>query len=74
MSDERSIEGIDWRGGDDTSLRLEDGRVSGSGGINRLMGDYTLTSDRLSFGVLATTRMAGPCVPAPRNSMVDPSK
>ena len=57
---ELRIEGIEWRGADDTSLRLEDGRVSGSGGINRLMGQYTLTGDELSFGMLATTMMAGP--------------
>ena len=57
---ERPIEGIEWRGDGETSLRLENGRVSGSGGINRLMGDYTLTGDELSFGMLATTMMAGP--------------
>jgi heat shock protein HslJ len=55
-----AIEGIEWRGADDTSLHFEDGRVSGSAGINRLMGDYTLTDDLLAFGVIATTRMAGP--------------
>ena len=60
MADAQPIEGVEWHGADDTSLRLEGGRLSGSGGINRLMGDYTLTDDRLSFGVIATTMMAGP--------------
>ena len=60
MADAQPIEEIEWHGADDTSLRFEGVRLSGSGGINRLMGDYTLTDDRLSFGVIATTMMAGP--------------
>ncbi|MBO9406649.1 META domain-containing protein [Shimia sp. R9_1] len=35
-----------------------DGRVSGSSGCNRFTGSYTRTGDRLSFGPLASTRMA----------------
>lgn len=60
MSNDWPIERVDWHGADGASLRLEDGRVSGSAGINRLMGDYTLAGDRLGFGVIATTMMAGP--------------
>ena len=37
-------------------LDLEESRVSGSGGVNRL----TLSESELRFGSLATTRMAGP--------------
>jgi heat shock protein HslJ len=53
------IESVDWIVGD-ASLRLEDGRVSGSGGVNRLLGDYRLDGSRLTFGAIATTMMAGP--------------
>ena len=53
-----SIEGIEWVSGS-ASLRLESGRVSGSGGINRLMGDYQLEGSSLTFGPIATTKMAG---------------
>ena len=53
------IEGIDWVSGS-ARLRLENGRVSGSGGINRLMGDYRLDGSSLTFGAIATTMMAGP--------------
>ncbi len=35
-------------------------KVSGSGGVNRFNGPCTLSGDKLSFGVLVTTRMAGP--------------
>jgi heat shock protein HslJ len=41
-------------------LDLEEGRVSGSGGVNRLAGPFTLAEDELRFGPLMTTRMAGP--------------
>ena len=41
-------------------LDLEEARVTGSGGVNRLMGQFTLSGDELRFGPLATTRMAGP--------------
>ncbi len=59
MTEHSAIEGIDWVA-DATALRLEDGRVSGTGGINRLMGSYMLDGSSLSFGPLATTMMAGP--------------
>jgi len=38
----------------------EDGRVSGRGGCNRFVGDYSVEADRLALGQLATTRMACP--------------
>lgn len=39
---------------------LEESRVAGSSGLNRLMGTLALTEDELRFGPLATTLMAGP--------------
>jgi len=39
---------------------LEESRVAGSGGLNRLMGTFALAADELRFGPLATTLMAGP--------------
>jgi imidazolonepropionase-like amidohydrolase/heat shock protein HslJ len=39
-----------------------DGRVSGSGGCNRVSGSYTRQGDALKFGPLATTRMACPAM------------
>lgn len=36
-----------------------DGRISGSTGVNRMMGGYELAGDRLSFSQMATTMMAG---------------
>jgi copper homeostasis protein (lipoprotein) len=39
---------------------LEESHVAGSGGLNRLMGTFSLTEDELRFGPLATTLMAGP--------------
>ena len=41
-------------------LDLEESRVAGSGGVNRLMGTFSLTEDELRFGPIATTMMAGP--------------
>ena len=41
-------------------LHTQDGRFSGSGGVNRLMGGYTLNGDALSFAEVASTMMAGP--------------
>jgi heat shock protein HslJ len=42
------------------ALDLEESRVTGSGGVNRLTGTFALSEDELRFGPLATTRMAGP--------------
>jgi heat shock protein HslJ len=41
-------------------LDLEESRVSGSGGANRIMGTFALAENELAFGPLATTMMAGP--------------
>jgi copper homeostasis protein (lipoprotein) len=41
-------------------LDLEESRVAGSGGVNRIMGTFSLAEDELVFGPLATTLMAGP--------------
>jgi heat shock protein HslJ len=54
-----SIERIAWVFGS-ASLYLDSGRISGSGGINRLMGEYQLGESSLKFGPVATTMMAGP--------------
>ena len=54
-----AIEGVDWTRGT-AVLRLEHGRVSGTGGVNRLLGEYRLVGSRLTLGALASTRMAGP--------------
>jgi len=37
-----------------------DGTVSGTTGVNRFRGPYTQVDDRLTFGPIITTRMAGP--------------
>lgn len=71
-----SLEGVDWvlhayRSGDvlvalddpkgPTRLRLQDGRVWGSGGCNRLMGAYSLAGSKLRFEPpMASTMMACP--------------
>lgn len=39
-------------------IQLDGGRVSGSGGCNRLMGGYELNGNNLKFTQMATTRMA----------------
>jgi heat shock protein HslJ len=44
------------------TLRLSNGRVTGSSGCNSFSGSYKLNQERLEFGPLATTRMA--CEPA----------
>lgn len=41
-------------------LLLLDGRASGNGGCNKLMGSYTRSGDALAIGPLASTRMACP--------------
>lgn len=66
------LEGTAWRvdgvaiGGDavsstiagaDAELVFEDGRVSGTGGCNRITGGYTADGDALSFSAIATTKM-----------------
>ena len=41
-------------------LNGQDGRFSGSGGVNRLMGGYTLAGEALTLSNAASTMMAGP--------------
>jgi heat shock protein HslJ len=44
-----------------STLTLEDGKVSGTGGVNTFRGTYESPADgELTFSPLATTRMAGP--------------
>lgn len=40
-------------------LDLEESRVTGSGGVNRIMGSFSLSEGELRFGPLASTLMAG---------------
>ncbi len=47
----------------DTEITLEfneDGRVAGSAGINRYFAPYEINGDKLSFGLIGSTLMAGP--------------
>ncbi|GEK17114.1 hypothetical protein CPE01_08470 [Cellulomonas persica] len=37
-----------------------DGQVFGTGGVNRLRGTWSIDGDRLAFGPIASTLMAGP--------------
>ena len=39
-----------------------DGKVSGSGGCNRIAGSYTLAGETIAFGQMVSTMMA--CAPA----------
>lgn len=42
-------------------LSFDDGgRLNGTSGVNRLMGSYEVGDGAVTFGPLATTRMAGP--------------
>ena len=41
-------------------LDLEESRVAGTGGVNRLTSTFALSESELRFGPVATTRMAGP--------------
>lgn len=70
-ADASLLAGTEWRaeaiGGEPVAAGVEitvafgaDGRVSGSAGVNRLMGTYTVRRDEMHLRALATTRMAGP--------------
>ncbi len=42
-----------------STIRIaDDGRVSGSGGCNRIMGSATITGGNIAFGGMGSTRMA----------------
>jgi len=43
----------------------DDGRISGTGGCNRMTGKATVSGDRITFGPIASTNMA--CTPAVMN-------
>ena len=62
---ELALQGTDWHlAGEAGSPRaphlqlLEGGRVAGSDGCNRLLGSYTVAGPALTFGALASSRMA----------------
>src|SRR5215471_10474506 len=42
------------------TLNADKKKVTGFAGINRFFGGYKLDGDKLSFGMLGSTRMAGP--------------
>ncbi len=52
---------VDARPGVTTEITFADSQVTGSGGVNTFNGSYeTPGDDALTFGPLASTRMAGP--------------
>lgn len=55
---ERSITAADQQQEAYLVFQTEDGKVTGSGGCNRLTGGYTATGDSLRFSGVASTRMA----------------
>ncbi len=58
--DGRPIQAADQAREPHLILNAQDSRFAGSGGVNRLMGGYTLDGDSLSFSQVASTMMAGP--------------
>lgn len=46
-------------GAPDLVFDLEESRVAGFAGVNRLVGTFSLAQDELEFDQLVTTRMAG---------------
>ena len=50
---------VDADGAPSLVFDLEESRVAGFAGVNRLMGTFSLDEDELRFGPLATTLMAG---------------
>lgn len=48
-----SVEGVT------SAFTLADGRVTGNAGVNSFNGTYELSGDDISFGPLASTKMAG---------------
>jgi len=50
---------VDGEGAPNLVFDLEESRVAGFTGLNRLMGTFSLAQDELRFGALATTLMAG---------------
>ena len=50
---------IDAHGAPNLVFDLEESRVAGFAGVNRLMGTFSLAQDELGFGPLATTLVAG---------------
>ena len=57
-----SLAGSEWgpAGGGEQSLQFGDGRIAGHSGCNRYTGRYEQDGNRLSFGPIASTRMACP--------------
>ena len=50
--------GVDVPDGVEVTIDFADGQVSGSSGCNRFTGTYTIDGDTLTFGPLASTKMA----------------
>ena len=55
-----SVDGAEPVAGEAATLTLSEGRAAGSTGCNRFTGTYVLDGGSISFGRLATTRMACP--------------
>lgn len=57
-----SLAGSEWgfEQGRDTYIQFAENNVSGFSGCNRFRGSYTYADGKLSFGPLASTRMACP--------------
>ncbi|HMG03034.1 MAG TPA: YbaY family lipoprotein [Edaphobacter sp.] len=55
---DRAVTAADQQQEANLVFHTEGGRVTGSGGCNRLTGGYTATGDSLRFGGVASTRMA----------------
>jgi hypothetical protein len=59
-----ALEGTSWHlvSGEGTisTLTFAEGRAAGSAGVNRYTGAATTEGERLTFGSIAVTRMAGP--------------
>ena len=81
-ADAQGLEGPTWRAeqingsaaaGATTSISIApDGKISGSGGCNRLTGSATITGPSITFGPMASTRMAcAPAVMAQERSFLD---
>jgi len=54
------LEGSEIVDGTQPTLSFTEGRASGSGGCNGFSGAYEQSGDELTFGMMATTRMACP--------------
>ncbi|MCQ9155952.1 META domain-containing protein [Acidomonas methanolica] len=58
-----TIQGRDIKSGPQATLEIDrDGSISGTSGCNRVVGEASMTGNRIAFGQMAVTQMA--CMPA----------